>query len=115
GRYRREHQPRRRSADGRRQASSLQRRERAPMADDKTRQLGDAESRILARLDMMERRFGDRLDQLGDRLGQVETRLSALEKTVEDRLRETRPIWERALAEIMATQADVRALHSKLD
>lgn len=85
------------------------------MADDKTRQLGDAESRILARLDMMERRFGDRLDQLGDRLGQVETRLSALEKTVEDRLRETRPIWERALAEIMATQADVRALHSKLD
>ena len=40
---------------------------------------------------------------------EVKVRLEALEKTVNDRSYDTKPIWERALAEIAATRAELKA------
>jgi hypothetical protein len=76
------------------------------MADDKTEHFGNGssfEDRIMARFDAVERRFD----------GVVE-RLSALEAKVDDRLRETRQIWEKALAEIMAVGENVKEMKAQL-
>lgn len=56
----------------------------------------------MARLDVMESRINDRFAGIESRLGDVEQRLSTLEATVDDRLHSTRPIWEKALAGILA-------------
>lgn len=40
---------------------------------------------------------------------EVKVRLETLEKTVTERSFETKPIWERALAEIAATRAELKA------
>jgi hypothetical protein len=76
------------------------------MTDDKTRHFTGSsfEDRLMARFDAMEQRFDA-----------VEERMRALEMRFEDRLRQTRPIWEKALAEILATREEVKALHTKLD
>ncbi|MCW5971123.1 MAG: hypothetical protein KIT57_21670 [Blastocatellales bacterium] len=58
---------------------------------------------IEVRLDAMDARF----DGVDAYLGGLDTRLTALEATVDDRLRETRPIWEKALAEISSLTATV--------
>jgi tetrahydromethanopterin S-methyltransferase subunit G len=73
------------------------------MTDDLTKTLnGDsAETRIMARLDEMEAKIDDRL--------------SALEAEVADRKRETRPIWEQALAEILALSEQSREIIRRLD
>jgi len=59
---------------------------------------------ISARFDGIDRRFDGidaRLDGIDARFDAVETRLEALETQVEKRALETKPIWERALAEIL--------------
>ncbi|MBX3280710.1 MAG: hypothetical protein KF868_22160 [Acidobacteria bacterium] len=73
------------------------------MPDEPTQTLNDdsAEARILARLDALEPR--------------IDERLSALEAHAEDRKRETRPLLEKALADIASVAADVRTINSKLD
>jgi chromosome segregation ATPase len=40
---------------------------------------------------------------------EVSARLEALEKTVNERMYDTKPIWERALAEIAETRAELKA------
>ena len=45
---------------------------------------------------------------------EVKTRLTALEKTVNERSYETKPIWERALAEIAATRAELAETRTEL-
>jgi chromosome segregation ATPase len=70
------------------------------MADDKTEHFSNGrsfEERVLSQL------------------AAIDARLSSLEAKVDDRLRETRPIWEKALTEILATREEVKALHTKLD
>jgi chromosome segregation ATPase len=57
----------------------------------------------------------NRLTSVENRLAAVENRMEALEVKVDDRLRETRPIWEQALKEIMDTRLDVRKLARKQD
>ena len=47
-------------------------------------------------------------------LHDVKTRLSTLEHTVSERLYDTRPIWERALAEIAETRSEMREGFHKL-
>src|SRR6266436_4725998 len=44
----------------------------------------------------------------------VKFRLEALEKTVTERSFETKPIWERALAEIAATRAELAETRAEL-
>jgi archaellum component FlaC len=77
----------------------------------------DNMSLILARLDSIDSRFDRvdsrldgidlRLDGLETKLDAVESRLMTLEDKVDKRLQETRPIWERALAEIAETRAEM--------
>ncbi len=52
---------------------------------------------VLARVRSMD----SRLANVETRLERVETRLDSLETKVEERSRETRPMWEKALKEIM--------------
>jgi hypothetical protein len=69
------------------------------MADDKTHHFGNRnsfEERILARLDA------------------IDARLAAHEAQAEERARETRPIWEKALAEIMAVGENVKEMKGQL-
>lgn len=54
-----------------------------------------------------------------DFANEVLSRLSSLEQKVDERMRETRPIWEKALAEISETRQEMnvkfRALDRKFD
>ncbi len=52
---------------------------------------------ILARFDSMDRRFDS-----------MDARLTAVEEKVDRRLQETRPIWERALAEIAGLRSEMQ-------
>ena len=45
---------------------------------------------------------------------EVKVRLEALEKTVNERLYDTKPIWERALAEIAEARAEVAETRAEL-
>ena len=49
------------------------------------------------------------------RLISVENRLEGLETKVDERLRETRPIWEQALKEILDLRLEVKNLSRKQD
>lgn len=53
--------------------------------------------------------------QLMRRFDELDARLASLEAKVDDRLRETRPIWEQALAEILNVGHEVKAMSAKLD
>jgi hypothetical protein len=69
------------------------------MPEDKTEHFGKGssfEDRIMARFDA------------------IDSRLSALEAQAEERSRETRPVWEKALAEIMAVGQDVKGMKAQL-
>ena len=48
------------------------------------------------------------VQSLSSDVHEVRARLEALEKTVTERSFETKPIWERALAEIAATRAELK-------
>jgi chromosome segregation ATPase len=69
------------------------------MSEENTQNLPDGGS--------FEERVFARFDSLDSRLGSVETRLESVEIQVERRALETKPIWERALAEIAEVRADV--------
>ena len=55
-----------------------------------------------------------RLDSIDSRLGGVDSHLTTLEDKVDWRLRETRPIWERALAEIAETREGLEKLRGEM-
>jgi archaellum component FlaC len=56
----------------------------------------------------------NRLTAVEDRLTKVEDRLATVEDRVDRRLQETRPIWERALNEIVETRAEVEKVENRL-
>lgn len=67
------------------------------MTEDTTRQLpNDVLKLIITRFDSMDKRF----DSLEARFDSMDGRLTAVEEKVDRRLQETRPVWERVLAEI---------------
>ena len=81
------------------------------MSEETTRQLPDDVLKLIAaRFDSMDRRFDvvderfdsvdARLDSTNTRLDSLDGRLAAVEEKADRRLQETRPIWERALAEM---------------
>lgn len=83
------------------------------MSEERTRELPNKssfEERVFARFDAMDARF----DGLGARVdagfNTVDTRLDGLDdrvKALEARSLDTKPIWERALAEIFEVKAEV--------
>ena len=83
------------------------------------------EERIFSRFDSldahvkaMELRFEARFDRIEERLDRVETRLEGLDlrvQALESRALDTKPIWERALAEILEVKKGVEDLNRKID
>ena len=68
-------------------------------------------STVDARFDAMEARFEARFDGVDARLDGLEIRIQALEARALD----TKPIWERALAEILLVKQGVEDLNRKID
>ncbi|MEK6335033.1 MAG: hypothetical protein AABM67_08800 [Acidobacteriota bacterium] len=98
------------------------------MNEERTRDLpggSSFEARVFARFDsidarfnMMETRFSARFDGVDARLDRVDTRLDGLDTRVqalEARALDTKPIWERALTEILEVKRGVEDLNRKLD
>jgi tetrahydromethanopterin S-methyltransferase subunit G len=69
------------------------------------------EARVFARFDSMDARFDARFDGVDARLDGLDTRVQALEARALD----TKPIWERALTEILEVKKGVEDLNRKLD
>ena len=94
------------------------------MSEDRTRDLSDNrsfEERVFARFDAMDARFatvGARFDSMGARFDSVDARLAGLDTRVqalEAKAYDTKPIWERALAEILNIKERVENIERKFD
>jgi chromosome segregation ATPase len=108
------------------------------MSEDRTRELPDNrsfEERVFARFDSMESRFAtvdarfdvmesrfdvmeSRFDAMESRFDAVDARLAGLDTRVqalEARAYDTKPIWERALAEILNVKERVENIERKFD
>ena len=83
------------------------------MADDDTQ---DLDGQLATR--MMIQRLGNELSlthaQLLKGFDRFNERLAALEAQAEERVRETRPIWEKALVEIMAVSEHGREMNTRV-
>jgi chromosome segregation ATPase len=94
------------------------------VSDEKTQTLPDGrsfEERVFARFDALDarmERMEARLDRVEARLGKVEARLDDMDarlQTLEQKSYDTKPIWERALAEILAVGEKIDNVESKVD
>jgi chromosome segregation ATPase len=94
------------------------------MSEDRTRDLPDnrsIEERVFARFDAMEARFDameGRFDTMEARFDAVDVRLAGLDTRVqvlEARAYDTKPIWERALAEILNVKERVENIERKFN
>jgi tetrahydromethanopterin S-methyltransferase subunit G len=77
------------------------------MSEENTQNMLDGrsfEERVFARFDAMDARFDG-----------IEKRLESLETQAEKRALETKPIWERALAEILEVKGSLANLERKID
>ena len=98
------------------------------MSEDRTRELPDSrsfEERLFARLDAIDARF----DAIDARFEAIDARLKAMEarfdarfdsldsrvQALEARRLDTKPIWERALAEILNVKDRVENIERKFD
>ena len=87
------------------------------MSNDMTQNLPNGpsfEERVFARFDALDAgmaRIGDRQERMETRLDDVDQRLQVLENKAYD----TKPIWERALAEILDLREDVHTLDRKFN
>jgi chromosome segregation ATPase len=73
----------------------------------------DGGDRIGALIDLV-RIMSTSLEDVKMNVEDVKTRLGTLEKSVAERLHDTRPVWERALAEIAETRSEMRESLHKL-
>ena len=94
------------------------------MNEEHTRDLPESrsfEERVFARFDAMDARFDlvdARFDLVDSRFDRVEARLDGLDgrvQALESRALDTKPIWERALAEILEVKRGVEDLNRKID
>ena len=72
------------------------------------------EERVFARFDALEARFDSRLDALDANMRDMNTRLTALEERVDQRLKETRPIWEQVLVRLDGMDARLDKFDARL-
>ena len=77
------------------------------MSEDLTKKLPkeDAETRILAAVQNIEKIFRSSFDQLVSWVSSIDARLKHLEQKVEERLHDTRPIWHKVVADIGELQS----------
>jgi len=105
------------------------------MSEERTRELPDPrsfEERVFARFDAMEARsiametrfdametrFEKRFSAIDKRFDGVDTRLDSLDgrvQTLDAKALDTKPIWERALVEILEVKKGVEDVNRKLD
>jgi chromosome segregation ATPase len=91
------------------------------MSEETTQNLPDRrsfEERVFARFDALDARFDRievRLDGIEASIRDLDARVQRLEDEAERRAVETKPIWERALAEIMAVSQKVDTIERKLN
>ncbi|MDQ3908074.1 MAG: hypothetical protein M3268_06985 [Acidobacteriota bacterium] len=94
------------------------------MSDEKTQNLTDGrsfEERIFARFDALDARMDRidaRLDKVEARMDRMEARLDDMDErlqVLEAKVYDTKPIWERALAEILALSKKVDHIGRKID
>jgi len=98
------------------------------MGEGLTRELPEGrsfEERVFARFDAIDARFntmeaamGARFDAVDKRFDVVDARLDGLEgrvQALEAKALDTKPIWERALAEILEVRKGVEDLNRKID
>jgi hypothetical protein len=84
------------------------------MSEESTHDMSDGrsfEERVFARFDAMDAR----LDTFDRRFDTVDARLEALESQAERRALETKPIWERALSEILELKRSLSNVERKID
>lgn len=83
------------------------------MSEERTRELPEGRSLqelVFARFDRMEAHFDARLDGIDRRLDGLDDRVKALEAKALD----TKPIWERALAEIFEVKAEALEVKAEI-
>jgi len=98
------------------------------MSEDRTRDLAEKrsfEERVFARFDSIEARFGARFDAIDMRLDAVDTRLDVVDvrldgldtrvQALEARALNTKPIWERVLAELLTVKERLENIERKFD
>ena len=91
------------------------------MSEETTRDLTDNrsfEERLFARFDAMETRFKARFNAIDKRFDAVDTRLDGLDirvQALEAKAYDTKPIWERALAEIGEVKEAIADLKRKFE
>ena len=94
------------------------------MSEDRTRELSDNrsfEERVFARFDSIDARFATvdtRFDAMDTRFDAVDARLAGLDTRVqalEAKAYDTKPIWERALAEILNVKERMENIERKFD
>ena len=98
------------------------------MSEESTENLNDQrsfEERVFARFDAIDSRFNgidsrfeamdSRFDSIDGRLDRIESRVEVLEVRADQRDRETKPMWERALNEILQVKDAVMELTRKVD
>jgi archaellum component FlaC len=76
------------------------------MSEEKTKEMNGGRS--------FEERVFARFDALDNRLNDIESRFEKLEHQAERQAAETKPMWERALAEIMEVKNDVREVNERV-
>jgi chromosome segregation ATPase len=109
-----------------------------PMDQERTRELHETrsfEERLFARFDVMDRRLDvidgrldtidGRLDGMGGRLNVIDGRLDAIDRRLDNldsrvqileaKAYDTKPIWERALAEILNLRERLESIERKFD
>ncbi|MDQ3256825.1 MAG: hypothetical protein M3R15_23520 [Acidobacteriota bacterium] len=90
------------------------------MNEDTTRELPGAtpfEQRVLAEFAALRQEVGTVGQEVGalrQEGSTLSTRLTALEEKVDERLRETRPIWEGVLARLTAIETGIKDIRSQM-
>ena len=95
------------------------------MSEERTRDFPDNrsfEERVFVRFDAMEARFESRFSAMEARFDSMEARfdsrfdvLDSRVQALESKALDTKPIWERALAEILEVKQGVQDLNRKID
>ncbi len=91
------------------------------MSEERTTNLSDNrtfEDRVFARLDAIETRFEARFNAIDKRFDGVDARLDGIDSRVqalETKALDTKPIWERALVEILNVKERVENIERKFN
>jgi chromosome segregation ATPase len=81
------------------------------MSEDLTQNLSGSQDEVLAQILSAVRNLDTRVQSLDTKVQNMDARLGTLEQKMDERLLETRPIWEKVVADIERLQTNVAQLH----